>query len=108
MLHLRWSNVRAKRETRNSKSTASKESSVAKMVGERLNKRAASKPDDLLATTPKKSRTTPMRKATLGLHPQIRRIRQRMREEKKARKATHAMNVVGKKRRKEQAKPGGK
>ena len=54
--------LRAKRETPSSKSLPSKENSVARMIGERLNKRAAGKPDELLATTPKKVRTSPRRK----------------------------------------------
>ena len=88
------------------------------MIGERLNKRAAGKPDELLATTPKKVRTSPRRKPNpLAVCPQAKRYLAQKRkargESRKAReetvlKPTHAMSVIGKKRRKGQADSSGK
>ena len=101
--------LRAKRET--CKSPPSKEDSAARTIGERLNKRAAGKPDELLATTPKKLRTSPGRIPNpLAVCPEARRhlARKRKKSREQALKPTHAMSVIGKKRSKRQAESGGK
>ena len=107
--------LRAKRQTCSSKSPPSKKDSAARTIGKRLNKRAAAKPDELLTTTPKKVGTSPRRKPNpLAVwHPEGSRSLARMARKRRASreptlKPTHAMSVIGKKRRKGQAESGGK